>query len=175
MEKRTYNGLTKYVITEKEVQRKINHPFVCKLHYAFQTFDYLYLVSDFCHGGDLRSLLIKNEFLNESSAAKILGEVLLAIEEIHRNGIIHRDIKPENIFLDSEGRAKLSDFGLAKEGIFQQKLTETVLGGGTSYQIPEALNGKPYDKSVDFYFFGLLAYELMCGLPTFPFNNNPQD
>lgn len=148
---------------------------MCKLHYAFQTFDCLYLVSDFCAGGDLRSLLNRNEYLEESDAAKILAEVLVAIEEIHRNGIIHRDIKPENILLDERGNAKLSDFGLAKEGIFQQKLTDTMLGGGISYQIPEALMHRPYDKSVDLYLFGLLAYEVMCGVPAFPYNNNPAD
>ena len=55
MQKKTYNGLIKlFVITEKEVQRKISHPFVCKLHYAFQSYDHLYLVSDYCQGGDLR-------------------------------------------------------------------------------------------------------------------------
>lgn len=57
MKKRTYNGLTRFVITEKEVQRKIDNKFIIKLHYAFQTFDYLYMVTDFCPGGDVRSLL----------------------------------------------------------------------------------------------------------------------
>ncbi len=59
------------------------------------------------------------DYLHESNAVKLLAEVLVAIEEIHRNGIIHRDIKPENILIDEHGHAKLSDFGLAKEGIFE--------------------------------------------------------
>jgi serine/threonine protein kinase len=119
MKKRTYNGIIKFVLTEKEVQRKINHRFVCKLHYAFQSFDHLYLVSDFCPGGDLRQILNQNDYLSERDAAKFLAEILLAIEEIHRNGVIHRDIKPENILIDWDGHAMLSDFGLAKEGIFE--------------------------------------------------------
>ena len=118
MKKRTYNGLTKFVITEKEVQRKIAHQFVCKLHFAFQTFDCLYLVSDYAQGGDIRQLLNQHEYLDEPVVVKFLAEVLLAIEEIHKNGIIHRDIKPENILIDGEGHALLADFGLAKEGIF---------------------------------------------------------
>jgi hypothetical protein len=50
-----------------------------------------------------------------------------------------------------------------------------MLGGGITYQIPEALMHRPYDKSVDLYLFGLLAYEVMCGIPAFPYNNNPAD
>lgn len=72
-------------------------------------------------------------YLDEASAAKFLAEVLTAIDEIHKNGVIHRDIKPENILIDENGHAKLSDFGLAKEGIFEQKMTDTMLGGGITY------------------------------------------
>lgn len=100
MKKKTYNGIIKFVITEKEVQRKISHPLVCKLHFAFQSFDHLYLVSDYCGGGDLRQLLNEHEYLPEETAVKFLAEVLVAIDEIHKNGIIHRDIKPENILID---------------------------------------------------------------------------
>jgi len=57
MKKRTYNGLTRFVITEKEIQRKIDHKFVTKIHYAFQTFEYLYMVTDYCPGGDMRNVM----------------------------------------------------------------------------------------------------------------------
>lgn len=57
MKKRTYNGLTRFVITEKEIQRKIDHKFVTKLHYAFQTFEYLYMVADYCPAGDMRTVI----------------------------------------------------------------------------------------------------------------------
>lgn len=57
MKKRKYNGLLNFVLTEKEVQRRIMHRFILKLRYAFQTYDKLFLVSDFCQGGDLRGVI----------------------------------------------------------------------------------------------------------------------
>lgn len=76
---------------------------------------------------------------------------------------MHRDIKPENVLIDKHGHACLSDFGLAKEGLFEQKQTDTMLGGGQTYQLPEVLLGKTYDKTVDLYLYGLLAYEMLTG------------
>ena len=76
--------------------------------------------------------------------------------------------------IDGEGHALITDFGLAKEGIFEKKLTNTVLGGGQSYLIPEVLQNLPYDKSVDLYLFGLLAYEIMVGKATYPCNEDEE-
>ena len=100
MKKRKYNGILNLVLTEKEVQRKVKSRFVVELRYAFQTFDKLYLVSEYCHGGDLRGLIKQKKRLNEEDAKLYLAEILIAIEEIHINGIIHRDIKLDNILLD---------------------------------------------------------------------------
>jgi serine/threonine protein kinase len=90
------------------------------------------MLTEFCPGGDLRAL-ISSGGLPESDAKLYLAEILVAIEELHKNGIIHRDIKPENILLDGEGHVKLTDFGLSKEGMFEKKQTNTFLGGGRSY------------------------------------------
>ena len=91
------------------------------------------MITEYCGGGDLRALVSMKKKLNESDARMYLAEILVAIEELHKNGIIHRDIKLDNILLDKDGHAKLTDFGLSKEGMFEQKLTNTMLGGGRSY------------------------------------------
>ena len=68
--------------------------------------------------------------MSEDHARIYLAEILLAIEDLHKNGIVHRDIKHENVLIDRKGHACLSDFGLAKEGLFEHKQTSTLLGGG---------------------------------------------
>jgi serine/threonine protein kinase len=168
MKKRKYNGLINLVLTEKEVQRKVRSRFIVKLVYAFQTFDKLFLVSEYCPGGDMRALLTLKKKFTEVEARLYLAEILVAIEELHKNGIIHRDIKPDNILLDKDGHIKLTDFGLSKEGMFEKKQTNTMLGGGRSYQLPEVLQELPYDKSVDLYLYGLLVFEIMTGERAYP-------
>jgi serine/threonine protein kinase len=91
------------------------------------------MITEFCGGGDLRALVAMKKKLSENDARMYLAEILVAIEELQNNGIIHRDIKLDNILLDKDGHAKLTDFGLSKEGMFEKKLTNTTLGGGRSY------------------------------------------
>lgn len=90
-------------------------------------------MSEYCPGGDLRALVSSRKKLPEKEARFYLAEILVAIDELHKNGIIHRDIKLDNVLLDKDGHAKLTDFGLSKEGMFEKKLTNTMLGGGRSY------------------------------------------
>ena len=96
------------------ILERINHPFIVKLHYAFQTPERLYFVIDFLNGGELFFHLRKETKFNEHRARFYAAEIILALECLHGNGIIYRDLKPENVILDSDGHIKLTDFGLSK-------------------------------------------------------------
>jgi serine/threonine protein kinase len=76
------------------------------------------MILDYCNGGDLADHLDKKEHFDENQAKFFIAEILLAIDYIHSLGVIYRDLKPENILLDEDGHIKLTDFGLAKEGMF---------------------------------------------------------
>ncbi|KAJ3151548.1 hypothetical protein HDU89_001991 [Geranomyces variabilis] len=88
---------------------------VVRLVYTFQDTDYLYFVMEYMPGGDLLSLLIKLDVFEEEFAKHYVAEMILAIEEVHKLGVIHRDIKPDNFLFDAEGHIKITDFGLATD------------------------------------------------------------
>ena len=78
----------------------VQHPFIARLRYAFQTTDRLFLVSDYCPGGDLSQYLeIENNFA-ENKAKLYIQEIILAVQCLHENDILYRDLKPDNIVLD---------------------------------------------------------------------------
>ena len=100
---------------------EIQHPFIVKLHYAFQTEGKLYLVLEFLKGGDLFTRLSKEVMFTEEDVKFYLAELALALDHLHDLGIIYRDLKPENILLDDDGHIKLTDFGLIKDAVFESK------------------------------------------------------
>jgi serine/threonine protein kinase len=110
--------LIRYALTERNILAITDHPFIVKLQYSFQTKDKLFLILDFCPGGDLSELLTEQRRFKEEIAKIYLCEILLAIEDLHKKDIIFRDLKPDNIVLDKDGHALLTDFGLSKEGVY---------------------------------------------------------
>ncbi|RHY26274.1 hypothetical protein DYB25_000579 [Aphanomyces astaci] len=101
--------------TERDIMTKVDHPFLVKLKYAFQTPANVYLVMPYIPGGELFHTLHKQGLLLEHTACFYAAEMVLALEYLHGQGIIHRDLKPENILLDADGHVCLTDFGLSKE------------------------------------------------------------
>ncbi|CDF40779.1 Serine/threonine protein kinase Nuclear [Chondrus crispus] len=90
------------------------HPLVVKMHYSFQDEHHLYFIMEYLHGGDMMTMFIRKEFLPEDWARFYIAELVVAIDALHRTGIIHRDIKPDNILFRKDGHICLSDFGLSK-------------------------------------------------------------
>lgn len=101
-----------HVKAERDILAEADNEWVVKLYYSFQDKDNLYFVMDYIPGGDLMSLLIKFGIFEEELARFYIGEIVCAIESVHKMGFIHRDIKPDNILIDRDGHIKLTDFGL---------------------------------------------------------------
>ncbi len=154
-----------YAVTEFKILKMVNSPFISKLQYAFQTEENLYLILDFCAGGDL-SFYINYKNISVQSAKIIIAELILAIEHLHKNNIIYRDLKPENILIDENNHIKLTDFGLSKTNIFMNNSTKSFCGS-PAYLSPEMLNKNGVSKSADIYGIGVVLHEILFKITPF--------
>uniref|UniRef100_A0A182IIZ5 Protein kinase C n=1 Tax=Anopheles atroparvus TaxID=41427 RepID=A0A182IIZ5_ANOAO len=158
-------------MTEKRILAlAAKHPFLTALHSCFQTPDRLFFVMEYVNGGDLMFQIQRARKFDEPRAAFYAAEVTLALQFLHRNGVIYRDLKLDNILLDAEGHCKLADFGMCKEGIVGDNLTSTFCGT-PDYIAPEILQELDYGPSVDWWALGVLMYEMMAGQPPFEADN----
>ncbi|XP_078538765.1 ribosomal protein S6 kinase alpha-1 isoform X1 [Lissotriton helveticus] len=147
---------------ERDILADVNHPFVVKLHYAFQTEGKLYLILDFLRGGDLFTRLSKEVMFTEEDVKFYLAELALGLDHLHSLGIIYRDLKPENILLDEEGHISLTDFGLSKEAIDHEKKAYSFCGT-VEYMAPEVVNRQGHTHSADWWSYGVLMFEMLTG------------
>ena len=153
------------VKTEIDILKICQHPNIVKIYDVFDTANYIYIIMEYCSGGNLLSYIKKRNYkLTEFRTCEIIHKLCMAIYYIHSYGIIHRDLKPSNILMtdDSEkADIRLVDFGLGKIVSPNQKCTEPY--GTLSFVSPEILKGEPYDKSVDLWSIGIITFFLLCG------------
>lgn len=107
-------GQVEHVRSERNLLVEVDSRCIVKLFYSFQDSDFLYLIMEYLPGGDIMTLLMREDVLSEDVARFYMAESILAIHSIHQHNYIHRDIKPDNLILDKNGHLKLSDFGLCK-------------------------------------------------------------
>lgn len=156
---------------ERTILQKIGkkpHPFLVRLRYAFQTSAKLYMVMDYCTGGELFFHLKTSGRFSEDRARFYAAEITLGIAALHEMEVLYRDLKPENILLDGEGHVRLTDFGLAKMATSAETFC-----GTPEYLAPEVILGEPHTKAVDWWALGAVLFEMMCGLPPF-YHDSPQ-
>ncbi|XP_021945279.1 ribosomal protein S6 kinase alpha-5 isoform X3 [Folsomia candida] len=162
---------TEHTKTERQVLEAVREsPFLVTLHYAFQTDAKLHLILDYVSGGELFTHLYQRERFTVDQVRIYIGEIVLALEHLHKLGIIYRDIKLENILLDADGHIVLTDFGLSKEFLPHEKEHRTYSFCGTiEYMSPEIVKGGNigHDFAVDWWSVGVLTYELLTGASPF--------
>lgn len=155
-----------HTLAETAVLRRIKHPFIVSLKYAFQTDDKLYMILDYLNGGELFFHLSNVDRFPEERSRFYAAEIILALGYLHHNRVVYRDLKPENLLLSIDGHICLTDFGLVKENLGHAEFTHTFCGS-PEYLAPEILQGKGYGKAVDWWALGTLIYEMLEGLPPF--------
>ncbi|KAE9989182.1 hypothetical protein Vi05172_g6319 [Venturia inaequalis] len=146
------------------------HPFITTLISSFQDHDSLYMLLDYCPGGEVFSYLRRARRFNEPTSQFYAAEIVLILEFLHeKEGVAYRDLKPENILIDAEGHLKLVDFGFAKKIWDRETYT---LCGTPEYLAPEVIRNTGHGCAVDWWAFGILVYEFLVGQPPF-WDQNP--
>ncbi|KAJ2009852.1 hypothetical protein GGI04_000061 [Coemansia thaxteri] len=152
-----------FTMTERSILSEVQHPFIVKLFYAFQSNSKLYLIMEYVAGGELFTHMVKERIFCEDQAVFYAAELVLALSHLHKLGIVFRDTKPENILLDKKGHLVLTDFGLSKTALGEDGRTNTFCGT-PSYMAPEVLSASvAYEFSVDWWSLGVLLYEMLTG------------
>jgi serine/threonine protein kinase len=152
---------------EARVLARLNHPSIVAVHDFGQAGGFFYLLMEFVDGVNLRQAMQAGRFTPQQ-AMSLVPRICEALQFAHDEGILHRDIKPENILLDTRGRVKIADFGIAKLlGEAREKLVLTASGmavGTPHYMAPEQLeHPDEVDQRADIYSLGVVFYEMLTG------------
>ena len=150
-------------VEEYGLLEQVHHPNVLQIYDQGVTDDVLFIVMEYLSGGTLKHL-IGNRGMDPERAWSVLREMVQALVEVHRMGIIHRDIKPENILLRNDGTAVLGDFGVARRVYKVRHYDQMEYIVGTPYFMsPEQALGEDEDERTDIYSMGAVFFNMLTG------------
>ncbi|KAL6077315.1 Serine/threonine-protein kinase atg1 [Balamuthia mandrillaris] len=168
--------LKKHLESEINIMKALKHENIVLQHDVVLGSEFIYLVLEYCEGGDFSQFLKRHGKLSESRARFFLSQLAAGLEFLHSKNIVHRDLKPQNLLLSSrdpqKAVLKIADFGFARF-IEPQSVADT-LCGSPLYMAPEILLGKPYDAKADLWSVGSILFEMLTGKPPFDVKNHFQ-
>lgn len=152
--------------------KELSHQHICKLYQVIETETMIYLVLEYCSGGELFDYIVESERLSEEEARHFFRQIVSAVAYIHSLGYAHRDLKPENLLLDENHNLKLIDFGLCAKPKGGMTTSLETCCGSPAYAAPELVTGQEYiGSTVDIWSMGVLLYALLCGCLPFEDDN----
>lgn len=172
MDKRQLGDDLPRIYLEIDAMKQLTHRHVCKLYQVLETDAKIFMILEYCPGGELFDYIVERDRLEEDDARMFFRQIASAVAYIHNMGYAHRDLKPENLLLDDEQNLKLIDFGLCANpaGGMDQRLATCC--GSPAYAAPELVSGRHYlGSEADIWSMGVLLYALLCGFLPFDDEN----
>lgn len=161
--------------SEIDILKKINHPTIIRLHDIIEVSGRIYLVLEYCRGGDLSMYIQRHGSVPEATAKYFMQQLAAGLLVLRENNLIHRDLKPQNLLLstnDDHSVLKIADFGFARS-LQPRGLAET-LCGSPLYMAPEIMQLQKYDAKADLWSVGAILFQLVTGKTPFSGNNQIQ-
>lgn len=158
----------RYIESEIEIMRKVDHPYIIHLFENIDTPTEMYIIMEYVPNGSLLELINKSRMIPEPIACRYFAQMVDAMDYLHNEmKIVHRDLKAENILIDHSNNIRIIDFGLSKSFSNYQPMLETCCGS-PAYAAPEMILGRKYDSAVDVWSIGILLFGMCVGY--LPFN-----
>ena len=171
LDEETAKDFSMRFVREAHAVARLNHPNIVQVYDFGEEAGIAFLVMEFIRGTELKSSLSGNQLIDRKECVRVMCELLDALDFAHEAGVVHRDIKPANILLDSQGRAKLADFGVARLTDSDKTSVERTQAGtmvGTpAYMSPEQIQGQRIDRRTDIFSAGIILYQFLTGQKPF--------
>ncbi|TMH41560.1 MAG: serine/threonine protein kinase [Betaproteobacteria bacterium] len=171
LDEETAKDFSMRFVREAHAVARLNHPNIVQVYDFGEEGDIAYLVMEFIRGDELKSTLSTGRQFDRKECVRIMCELLDALDFAHEAGVIHRDIKPANVMLDGQGRAKLTDFGVARvtdsDRTHAERTQAGTVVGTPAYMSPEQIQGQGIDRRTDIFSAGVILYQFLTGQKPF--------